>query len=587
MLTVLVLPGLPPPSRAADVPVPAGPTIQWERYSDDVFVRAKREHKFVLMDLEAVWCHWCHVMDEITYRDPKVIELMRGKYIAVKVDQDSRPDLANRYEDFGWPATIVFNAAGGEIVKRQGYIPPGPMARMLQAIIDDPTPGPSVVPEPKIAFGEASELAPDLRAELELKLARNYDAEFGGWGTIHKFVDWDAVEYSMNGDEKSVARARQTLTAGLHLIDSVWGGVYQYSTDGDWNHPHYEKLLAFQAHLLRLYSLAYARYHDPQYLQAAQKNRGYIANFLTSSDGAFYVSQDADVVQGEHSGEYFALPDAARRKRGIPRIDTHQYARETGWGIEGLVAYYRFAGNEADLQAALRAAQWATAHRAIEGGGFAHDERDVAGPYLDDTLAMGRAFLSLYQVTGDREWLARAQSAAAFIAGHFRAVAEDEAGFITALGHGTLRPRPQIDENVAAARFFNLLYRYTGKAQHKKLAGEAMRFLTAPQVARSRNTWGGGILLASAELSAEPVHVTIVGSKGDTLARQLFATAQRTPSGYLRVEWWDTAEGLLPNPDVQYPQLSRPAAFLCTANSCSPPIFNSAGLENRLHQLAR
>jgi len=105
------------------------------------------ENKFVLMDLEAVWCHWCHVMDETTYRDPAVIRLINQKYIAVKVDQDSRPDIANRYEDYGWPATVVFNASGGEIVKRRGYIEPPAMASMLQAIIDDPTPGPSVPPE--------------------------------------------------------------------------------------------------------------------------------------------------------------------------------------------------------------------------------------------------------------------------------------------------------------------------------------------------------------------------------------------------------------------------------------------------------
>src|SRR5437762_696096 len=98
------------------------PTITWHPWSDDVFDRAKRENKFVLMDLQAVWCHWCHVMDETTYRDPNVIRLINDKYSAVKVDQDSRPDIADRYEDYGWPATVVFSSTGGEIVKRRGYI---------------------------------------------------------------------------------------------------------------------------------------------------------------------------------------------------------------------------------------------------------------------------------------------------------------------------------------------------------------------------------------------------------------------------------------------------------------------------------
>ena len=101
-----------PATRATSQPS-TQPSIHWEKWSDDLFARAKREHKFVYLDLEAVWCHWCHVMDDITFRDPEVVRLMGERYIAVKVDQDARPDLSNRYEDYGWPATVVFNADGG------------------------------------------------------------------------------------------------------------------------------------------------------------------------------------------------------------------------------------------------------------------------------------------------------------------------------------------------------------------------------------------------------------------------------------------------------------------------------------------
>src|SRR4029453_2242568 len=111
-------------------------TPEWHPRSEAVFERAKKENRFGLLDLGAVWCHWCHVMEDITYRDPEVIRLIGSRYIAVRVDKDSRPDLSNRYEGYGWPATIVFDASGAEIVKRQGYIPPRPMASMFQAIID-------------------------------------------------------------------------------------------------------------------------------------------------------------------------------------------------------------------------------------------------------------------------------------------------------------------------------------------------------------------------------------------------------------------------------------------------------------------
>jgi len=229
--------------------------IDWQPWSNSVFAQAKKEGRFVLLNLGAVWCHWCHVMDEITYEDPKVIELIRSHYVAVSVDEDLRPDLSNRYEDYGWPATIVFGADRGEIVKRRGYIPPRPMASMLQAIIDDPTPGPSVVPEGDLTPGKEGALTGDARKKLRQVLVDAYDHDNQGWGTAQKWLDWDIIEYSMaetsRGDKEFERMARETLAAQLHLMDQAWGGVYQYSTDGDWRHPHFEKIMQMQAEDLR------------------------------------------------------------------------------------------------------------------------------------------------------------------------------------------------------------------------------------------------------------------------------------------------------------------------------------------------
>ncbi len=142
LLLVLLLAA--PAARAAE-------PIAWQDWSDDVFTRARTAQRFVLLDLGAVWCHWCHVMDETTYRDPEVARLLGTRFLAVKVDQDARPDLSNRYEDYGWPATVIFASDGTEIAKLQGYIPPARMASLLQAVIEDPTPGPSVTkPMPKL-----------------------------------------------------------------------------------------------------------------------------------------------------------------------------------------------------------------------------------------------------------------------------------------------------------------------------------------------------------------------------------------------------------------------------------------------------
>ena len=563
--------------------------LAWQPWSDAVFAKAKRERRFVLLDLEAVWCHWCHVMDENTYSDPAVIKMLQAHYIVVKADQDARPDLSNRYEDYGWPATVVFDGEGHEIVKRQGYLAPDEMLSMLQAILDDPTPGPSVRPEAKLEIPSNALPSDALRQQLTRNYLGGYDNAHGSWGTDQKFLDWDSVEYSivlarLQKDAQAEHMARQTLTEQLHLLDPAWGGVYQYSTDGDWNHPHFEKIMQMQAENLRAYSLGYAQFGDPAYLHAAQEIRRYLKTFLTSPQGAFYTSQDADLIEGKHSAEYFSLNDAARWKRGVPRVDKHMYARENGWAINGLVALYDVTGDASILTDVTRAAQWILANRALPGGGFRHDEKDAAGPYLGDTVAMDRAFVSLYGATGDRQWLAHAQAATKFIEQNFRA--ENGAGFLTTkipTDHAYV-PHPQRDENVMVARTATLLFHFTGDAYYEELAKQAMRFVAAvPVVYRFP---AASALLADLELGRPPLHLTIVGHKDDPAAQNLFQAALRYPSGYKRLEWWDTREGKLPNPDVQYPELNRAAAFVCTNRVCSAPIFKPEDLSARVDKIS-
>ena len=127
-------------ARGASTKRSTAKKLKWRQFSDALFEEARRDNKFILLDLEAVWCHWCHVMDKETYSNPLIVELIEKKFIPVKVDQDARPDLSHKYEDYGWPATIVFNGKGEEIVKRSGYIRPERMLRLLKAIIKDPSP---------------------------------------------------------------------------------------------------------------------------------------------------------------------------------------------------------------------------------------------------------------------------------------------------------------------------------------------------------------------------------------------------------------------------------------------------------------
>jgi hypothetical protein len=563
--------------------------INWQPWSNDIFQRAAKEHKFVLLDLGTQWCHWCHVMDVETYADAKVRKLIAAKYIAVRTDADSRPDLCNRYEDYGWPATVVFNEQGGEIVKRQGYLPPAEMASMLQAIIDDPTPGPSVRAEKSVKYGDSSALAADVRAELIKRHLETFDSDKGAWGHGQKFLDWNNAEWAMRcakrGDVAEEKMARQALQAQLNLLDPAWGGVYQYSTDDDWVHPHFEKIMQMQAGNLRIYSLGYAQFHDPAYRNAAQAIHHFLTRFLLSPDGGFYTSQDADLVDGLHSADYFKLSDSQRVARGIPRVDTHQYTRENGWAIRSLVALYEAAGDQSALNEAEAAAKWVIDHRSIAGGGFSHDANDSTGPFLGDALAMGQAFLELYQATGDQEWLGHAEQAANLIAVHF--VRAGEPGVMTSDVHasGLFAPKQEYDENIDAARWSNLLRQYSGRATDKALAQATMRYLATSDVALSRRVAVAGVLLADDENSGPALHIAIVGGKNDSAALDLYRIALAFPGGYKRVEWYDEAEGPLPNSDVEYPHFDRAAAFVCTGTACSQPAKSAADLVKRLDRV--
>ena len=563
----------------------AADAIAWQPWSDAAFATAKREHKFVIMDLEAVWCHWCHVMDGTTYRDPKVISLMGARYVAVRVDQDSRPDLSNRYEDYGWPATIVFAADGSEIVRRRGYLDPAEMASMLQAIMDDPSPGPSVTSLP--GPGNAPDARPRdaVEADMRKRLFSGYDRLVGGWSDDHRFLDAPNVEYCLReaarGDREAEAVARDMLRLQRQLFDPAWGGVYQYSAAGDWVHPHFEKIMAIQADNLRVYALASEQWPGWGYLEAAAGIRRYLNGFLQGADGAFLTSQDADLVPGQHSADFFLLDDRDRRTRGVPRVDAHRYARENGWVIAALCTLSGAAGDAAPLGEAERAAGWVVAHRALSGGGFRHDEKDAAGPFLGDTLSMGSAFLGLYMATGDPAWLARAEAAAEFIRVHF--ARGSEPGFATSdtTSPSFPRPEPEFDESVALARFANLLARATARPQDRDLAGSSLRWALS-QGAGRRGPYLGGLLLAGEELRTEPLHVTVVGRKDDPVARALFAAALRAPTAYKLVEWWDRREGPPPRGESIFPELDRSAAYLCANGACSAPISDAQALAKRL-----
>lgn len=425
-------------------------------------------------------------------------------------------------------------------------------------------------------------LASDLKRKLLFRHIQSFDWEQGGLLSPIKFLDRDSIEYSLLqascNDQTEARMARLTLSNSFALLDPVWGGVYQYSTRGDWVHPHYEKTMANQAGYLRIYILAYSLWQEQRFLLAANSIYDYVKRFLTSPDGAFYCTQ-SDKINGYDTNAYFSSGNHQRIRAGLPKINKKIYARENGWAIEALATLYEFTGDKSALHRAQRAANWIIKHRALPDGGYRHDEYDEEGPYLGDSLAMGRAFLQLYRVTGKQKWLMFACNTTDFINSLFH---RQGSGFNRAIDLGEIsRPAPQIDENISLTRFANLLFHYTGQSRFKEISKHGLRYLITPRIANARQE-DAGILLVDNELSEAPKRIVIIGEKNEPETRLLHQTALQSFGWYKKIECYrkiTSLPGELKHMDARIGK--SPAAFVINEYHCSRPAYDTETL-NRL-----
>ncbi|MDB5220284.1 MAG: Thymidylate kinase, partial [Myxococcaceae bacterium] len=344
--------------------------LPWATLSPETFARAKAEHKYIVLDGSAEWCHWCHVMEATTYHDAEVRKILDKHFIAVKVDVDSRPDVEERYGDYGWPATVMFAPDATEIGKYRGYINPEKFKGILEDIVasglaqkkGDEKPKP-VVKAPKTALSE--EHLAWIQREIDVQLEDYYDEDQGSWGRQQKApLGWNnawTLEKAKKGDEQAKAKALFTLDKQSALLDPVWGGIYQYSAARDWDSPHFEKLMTFQAPALDNYATAYRLTNDAKYLARAKAMQGFLDRFMKSPEGGFYTTQDADLNAHDRGKafmdghDYYKLDEKGRLAHGIPRIDTHEYGKENGLAISAYCTMFEVTKDPAVLATAEKA----------------------------------------------------------------------------------------------------------------------------------------------------------------------------------------------------------------------------------------
>lgn len=569
LLAALLLVSFALPAGAAPV---RDKTFPWREWAPAVFEQAKAQGKFVLLSLQSWWCPWCDAMNEQTYGDEQVRAYLGEHYLTVRVDQDSRPDISQRYERWGWPATVVFGPDGTEIVKLRGFYSPQFFMPILQEIVKDPSPidyGTRGGPERPARAVRA--LSDEDRARILKFMDEVRDDAHGGWGE-RKFTDAPTFLFALeraktSGDPALDAHARRTVDAFAGLIDDETGAVSQISLNKDWSNGLREFPMFAQEAGLTVFSQAYALWGEPAHREAADKVYRYLTGMMQDPSGAFYASMGLE--------------------KHAPGIDKRLYARETAMAATAVLAYYDATGEPAALASARRAIGWGLVQRRRPDGGFDHGPADRGGPFLVDSLAMGRALLALYRSTGERVWLTRATTTADFIADHF--VDADTGGFMTtarkAASHLS-KPPKQKDDNVAAVRFFNLLHYYTGRKAHAETAERGMGYLASPPVTEAYH-FLPGVLLAESELNQEPVKLTVVGARDDPNAAALLRAALAYPTRYKRVQWWDKSEGRLAYHDVDYPDYPQAAAFACTSRFCSLPVTEPAAVAQALDRLER
>jgi uncharacterized protein len=544
----------------------------WSEWSQATFARAAREQKFVVVSLQSWWCRWCHAMNQETWSKPEVREILKDHFIPVYVDQDSRPDISQRYERWGWPATIILGPDGKEIAKLRGFYSAQFFIPVLNETIKDPTPVDYGNGSPERERTLATGLSNTQRDEILNFIDSAWNEQYGGWSKS-KFVDgqmltW-ALQRARQGDRTNEARIRRVLTLMADtMIEEKTGGMNQVNLKPDWSEPAREFPMFAQEAALSAFARAAVMFGDPTYRRAADRIYGFLKDTMAAPGGGFYASM--------------GLSD------GNPGVDKRQYARETAQAIAGLLAYYDATGVVEARELAAAAARWVLANRALPNGGFRHAEHETGGPYLADNVEMAKALLALHRSTGERAWLDQARATADFIAKTF--IDPATGGFIASASPEAqqfVKPIKQREDNVTAVRMFNLLSSYTGESRYREIAEAGMGYLTSPPIL---DAFGflPDVLLAEDEVRNEPPHITIVGAKDDPRSSALYKAALAYPLANIRAEWWDKREGKLTNIDVDYPDYpGGPVAFACTSTFCSYPVTEPGAISAQLDSLKR
>ena len=315
--------------------------IHWMPWGPEAIERARREDKFILIDSGAAWCHWCHVMDRVTYEDPEVAAVIEELCVPVRIDRDRQSEvdaflqrsqpLAGTGNAVGWPLTVVLTPEGGVLFKAT-FLPPrgDPEYGSSMGLIDilqrldeywrahreqinqaADKARQQVQEGYDRLFQQPGPLNDQVIGQILAGIKDSYEPLAGGFGTSPKFFSSAALELLLSQAWSGDTQAGDIVTNTLDHIarggvcDQIGGGFHRYSVDERWHVPHFEKMAYDNAAMLAVFANAYALTGREEFAKVARHTLGFVAEVLTDpQSGAFYASQDADVGLDD-DGDYF------------------------------------------------------------------------------------------------------------------------------------------------------------------------------------------------------------------------------------------------------------------------------------------
>ncbi|HKC91314.1 MAG TPA: DUF255 domain-containing protein [Candidatus Limnocylindria bacterium] len=591
----------PRPNRAGE--------IGWRPWSEKAFQEAQMADKPVLLAISAVWCHWCHVMDETSYSDAEVIRMINDRYVPIRVDNDERPDVNRRYNMGGWPTT-AFLTPDGEIVHGGTYVPPDAMRSYLAQVADLWSTRRSELAQ-RVAELREKELearAPksgDLSFEIVDQVGSlvrgQYDPQFGGFGREPKFPQPRLLRFLLDehrrfGYPEIATMLHRTLgaMAGGGMYDHVEGGFFRYSTTRQWEIPHYEKMLEDNAELLGIYAEAHRSFPTAGYDRVVRDVIRWMDAVLWQPDRKLWAgSQDAD----EH---YYTLDSQEERaKHQTPFVDRTAYAAWNALAASAYWAAWAATGDEA-FEARAHEAMGGAVRRLWDTDSKAlyHSDSDEGRRVVDllgDVAANLAANLDAYETGLHPGALGGAKRMAMTL--RDRLEDRDAGGFFDAPerpgepGRLSRRERP-IEENALAADGLLRLASLSGEDAWRELALRALGGFVGEY--RQWGQFAASYANAVARALAEPVVVAVVGPAEDPVASSLWRHVRATtdPARSLHRLVPGRADDRGVDRDAEMLERlgfpgDRVAAYVCIGRVCSAPIRDEASLASALEDASR